>query len=153
MAKYTVFDESCFNLSYNDVRLCVRCYCSQCNLRSFIIERDSGQTPSAVVWGAIGYKMQSCLLCIEGNVNSDRYIKEEVLEHVVLSLLQSVPHSMCQRGNSHTHEVRIVQAPSSKNNSIPLSLTCKFARHVTHRTCLEYGWSATCLSWSSSNHS
>ena len=40
-----------------------------------------------------------------------------------------------------------------KTTGITASLACTFARHVAHRTCLWYGWSATYLSGSSSTYS
>ena len=54
-------------------------YRGKLNLRACIVERDSGQTPSVKVWGAIEYNMRSRLLRIQENLNSIRYIRE-VLE-------------------------------------------------------------------------
>ena len=46
-----------------------------------------------MVWGAIGYNMRPRLLLIEGNLNSNRYIKE-VLQPELLPLLQATPHAI-----------------------------------------------------------
>ena len=59
---------------------------------------------SVMVWGAIGYNM-----CIEGNLNSNYYIRE-VLEPEVLPLLQATPHAIFQQDNARAHVRRIVQA-------------------------------------------
>ena len=53
--------------------------------------------------------MRSCLLCIEGNLNSNRYIRE-VLQPEVLPHLQATPHAIFQEDNTQPHVVRIVQA-------------------------------------------
>ena len=61
--------------------------------------------PSVIVWGAIRYNMRSRLLRIEGNLNSNRYIRE-----VLQPLLQATPHAIFQQDNAQPHVVRIVQA-------------------------------------------
>ena len=73
-------DQSRFNMSYNDGRIRVRRYACERNLRACIIQRHIGPTPNVMVWSAIGYNMRSCLLRIEGNLNSNRYIRE-ALQH------------------------------------------------------------------------
>ena len=102
-------DESRFNMSYNDDRIRIWCYAGECNLRACIFQRHRGPTPNIVVWGAIGYNIRSCLLHIEGNLNSNRYIRE-VLQFEVLPLLQATPHAIFQKDNAQPHVVRIVQA-------------------------------------------
>ena len=62
-----------------------------------------------MVWEAIGYNMGSRLLRIEGNLNSNRYIRE-VLQPEVLPLLQATPHTIFQQDNAQPHVTRIVQA-------------------------------------------
>jgi hypothetical protein len=57
-----------------------------------IVEHYNGQMPSVMVWTDIGYHMRSCLLCFEGNLNSNCYTRE-VLECKVLPLLQATPYS------------------------------------------------------------
>ena len=64
-------------MSYNDGHIRVRCYARERNLRTCILQRHRGSTPSVMVWGAIGYNMRSRLLRIEGNLNSNRYIRED----------------------------------------------------------------------------
>ncbi|KAJ8889556.1 hypothetical protein PR048_009055 [Dryococelus australis] len=78
------------------------------NLAAYIVERHSGQTPSVMVWGAIGYNMRSRLLRIEGNLNSSHYIRE-VLEPQALSLLQATLHAIFQQDNARPHMARNVQ--------------------------------------------
>ena len=60
-------------------------------------------------WGAIGYNMGSRLLRIEGNLNSNRYIRK-VLQPEVLPLLQATPHAIFQQDNARPHVKRIIQA-------------------------------------------
>ena len=61
-------DEYRFNMSYNDDYIRIRHYTGECNLRACILQRHRVPTPSVMVWGAIGYNMRSCLLCIEDNL-------------------------------------------------------------------------------------
>ena len=65
--------------------------------------------PSVMVWGAIGYNMQSRLLYIEDNLNSNCYIGE-VLEPEVLPLLQATLRAIFQQDNAWPYVARIVQA-------------------------------------------
>ena len=53
--------------------------------------------------------MRSHLLRIEGNLNSNRYIRE-VLQPEVLPLHQATPHAIFQQDNARPHVIRIVQA-------------------------------------------
>ena len=52
--------------------------------------------------------MRSYFLLIEGNLNSNRYIRE-VLQPGVLPLLQATPHAIFQLDNAQPHVARIVQ--------------------------------------------
>ena len=61
-----------------------------------------------MVLGAIGYNIRSHLLHIEGNLNSNRYIRE-VLQPEVLPLLQATRHGIFQQDNARPHVARIVQ--------------------------------------------
>ena len=96
-------------MSYNNGRIRVQCYAGERNMRVCILQRHRGLTPSAMVWGPIGYNMQSRLLRIEGNLNSNRYIRE-VLQLEVQPLLQATPHAIFQQDNVWPHVARIVQA-------------------------------------------
>ena len=78
-------------------------------LRACILKQYRGPNPSVMVWGAIGYNMQSRLLRIEGNLNSNCYIME-VLQPEVLPLLQATPHAIFQQDNARPRMARIVQA-------------------------------------------
>ncbi|KAJ8881398.1 hypothetical protein PR048_017879 [Dryococelus australis] len=105
--------ESRFNLFYCDGRIHVRRYCGNCNLAACIVERYSGQTPSVMVWGAIGYNMQSRPLRIEGNLNSNRYIRE-VLEP------EANPHAIFQQDSARPHVASNVQAPFNERRVLLL---------------------------------
>ena len=102
-------DESRFNMSYNDGRIRVRRYAGIRNLRTYILQRHRGPTPSVMVGDAIGYNTRSRLLRIEGNLNSNRYIKE-VLQPKVLPFLQATPHAVFQQDNARPHVASIVHA-------------------------------------------
>ena len=69
-------DKSHFNMSYNDGRICVQCYAGERKLRACILQQHREPTPSVMIWGEIGNNMRSHLLRIEGNLNSNRYIRE-----------------------------------------------------------------------------
>ena len=102
-------DESRSKMSYNDDRIRVRRYAGERNLRTCILQRHRGPTPNVMVWVAIGYNMRFCLLRIEGNLNSNRYIRE-VLKPEVLPLLHATPHAIFQQDNARPQVARIVQA-------------------------------------------
>ena len=140
-------DESRFNMSYNDGCIHVWWYAGERNLRACILQRHRGPMPSVMVWSAIGCNMWSCLLCIEGNLKSNRYIRE-VLQPNVLPLLQTTPHAIFQQDNAQPHVARIVQAAFHRR--LVSLLPWPACSPVAHRTCLGYGWSATYSSWSSS---
>ena len=95
-------------MSYNDGHIRVQCYAGERNLRACILQRLREPTPSAMVWGAIGYNMWSRLVRIESNLNSNRYIRE-VLQPEVLPLLQATPHVIFQQDNARPHVARVVQ--------------------------------------------
>ncbi|KAJ8876874.1 hypothetical protein PR048_021322 [Dryococelus australis] len=61
------------------------------------------------LWSAIGYNMRSRLLRTEGDLNSNRYIRE-VLQPEVLPLLQATPRAIFQQDNTRPHVARNVQA-------------------------------------------
>ena len=63
-----------------------------------------------------------------------------------------MPYSIFQQDNDRPNVTRIVQA-FIEEWGYHCSQTCMFARYGAHWTCLWYGWSATCISWSSNNHS
>lgn len=102
-------DESRYNLEYNDGRVRVRRYRGERVLPQCIIQRHTARTPGIMVWGAIGYDCRSHLVHIEGNLNSDRYIRE-IVEPEVLPLLQSIPGAIFQQDNARVHVSHTVQA-------------------------------------------
>ena len=145
-------DESGFNMFYNDGCIIVRRYTDQLNLRACILQQHRGPMPSVMVWSAIGYNIRFRLLRIQGNLNNIRYFRE-ILSPEILP-----PPS----GNSTCH-ISAGQCPATpgkdcasllpKTTGITASLACTFARHVAHRTCQGYSWSATYFPGSSSTYS
>ena len=139
-------DESRFNVSYNDGRIRVRRYAGE-----RFLQRHRGPTPSVIVWDEIGYNMRSRLLRTEGNLNSNFYISE-VLQPEGVPLLQATPcHISAGQCPAKSGKEYVSLLP--KTMGITASLACTFARYVTHRTCLGYGWSATYSSGSSCTYS
>ncbi|PRD31571.1 UNVERIFIED_CONTAM: hypothetical protein NCL1_23155 [Trichonephila clavipes] len=55
-----------------------------------------------MVWGMISYHGRSNLLQIEGNLNSNRYVRE-VLQPEVVPFLQGSPGAIFQQDNAHLH--------------------------------------------------
>ena len=106
-------------MSYNDGRIHVRQYAGERNLRACVLQRHRGSTPSVIVWGVIGYNMRSRLLRIEGNLNSNSYIRE-VLQPEGLPLLQATQHAIFQQENARPHVARIVQAFFQRRRVSPL---------------------------------
>ena len=94
--------------------------------------------------------MRSCLLGIQGNLNSNRFIKK-VLDPEVLPLLHATPHSILQQDNARPHVVRIVEALKERwwYHYFPGLHICQTCHPWT---CLECSWLKTCSSWSSSNN-
>ena len=99
---------------YNDGRIRVRRYAGERNLRACIFQRHRGQTPSVIVWGAIGYNTRSRLLRIEGNLYSNRYIREVLLPEV-LPLIQALHMPYFSR-TMPGHTWQRLCKPSSKDD-------------------------------------
>ena len=123
-----VFSGECrFNKSYNDGRIRVRRYAGERNLRA-----------------------RSCLLRIEGNKNSNRYIREILQAEVLPSFRQLHMPYFNRTMPGHTWKGLCNLLP--KTTGMTASLACTFVRHVAHGTCQGYGWSATYSSESSSTY-
>ncbi|GFU42750.1 transposable element Tc1 transposase [Trichonephila clavipes] len=88
-------------------RIRVRRYAGKCCLSECIIERHSDLTPGVMVWGAISNHGQSDLLRIEGNLNSNRNVRE-VLQPEVVPFLQGVPGAIFQQVNALPHVAKTV---------------------------------------------
>ncbi|GFT78124.1 transposable element Tc1 transposase [Trichonephila clavipes] len=101
--------ESRFNLWDQDGRICVRCYTAdkRC-LPECVIEQQNGLTPGVVVWGAISYHGRSNLQRIEGNLNSNTYVRE-VLQPEVVPFLEGIPGAIFQLDNARPHVAKTVR--------------------------------------------
>ncbi|GFW61265.1 transposable element Tc1 transposase [Trichonephila clavipes] len=75
--------ESRFNLRYHDDRIRVRRYAGRRCLLECLIERHRGLTPGVIVWGTFSYHGRSNLIRIEGNFNSNRYLRGVLQSDVV----------------------------------------------------------------------
>ncbi|GFW30990.1 transposable element Tcb1 transposase [Trichonephila clavipes] len=83
-------DESLFNLWNHDGCIRVRRYAGERCLPECVIERNSGLTTGVMVWDAISYHGRSNFLRIEGNLNSSRYVRED-LQPEVVPFIQGIP--------------------------------------------------------------
>ncbi|GFU68981.1 hypothetical protein TNCV_3398681 [Trichonephila clavipes] len=61
-----------------------------------------------MVWGAISYHGLFNLLRIEGNRNSNRYVRE-VLQPEVVRFLQGIPEAIFQRDMARPHVAKTVR--------------------------------------------
>ncbi|GFX47795.1 transposable element Tc1 transposase [Trichonephila clavipes] len=100
----TATDESRFNLWDHDDRIRVRRYAGERCLPECVIER---LTPGVMVWGAIPYHGRSHLLRIEGNLTSNRYVRE-VLQLEVVPFLQGISGAVFQQDNECPHVAKTV---------------------------------------------
>ncbi|GFW90034.1 transposable element Tc1 transposase [Trichonephila clavipes] len=102
-------DESLFNLWDHDGRIRVRRYAGERCLPECVIERHSGLTPGVMVLGAISYHERSNFLRIEGNLNSNSYVRE-VLQLEVVPLHLRHPWSyIFQQDNARPHVAKTVR--------------------------------------------
>ncbi|GFT83288.1 transposable element Tcb1 transposase [Trichonephila clavipes] len=105
-------DESLFNLWDHDGRIRVRRYAGERCLPECVIEPHSGLTSGVMVWGVISYRGQSNLLGIEGNLNSNRYVRD-VLKPEVVPFLQGIPGAIFQQDNARPNVAKTVRDFSS----------------------------------------
>ncbi|GFW33765.1 uncharacterized protein TNCV_4052141 [Trichonephila clavipes] len=68
-------------------------------VNSCVMHRHTGPAPGITVWGGIGYHSHTPLVCIDGTLNSQRYISE-VLEPVVLPYIQGLATTIFQQYNA-----------------------------------------------------
>ncbi|GFW39020.1 transposable element Tcb1 transposase [Trichonephila clavipes] len=101
-------DESRFNLWDHDGRIRVRRYADEHCLPECVNKRHSVLTPGVMVWGAISYHGRANLLRIEGNLNSNRYVRE-VLQLEVVPFLQSILGAIFQQDNARPHVAQTVR--------------------------------------------
>ncbi|GFV06506.1 transposable element Tc1 transposase [Trichonephila clavipes] len=116
-------DESLFNLWNHDGRMRVRRSAGERYLPECVIERNSGLTTGVMVWDAISYHGRSNLLRFEGNLNSNRYVRE-VLHLEVVPFLQSIPGAIFQQDNAHSYVAKTVR--DFCNTFCNTSNTCNF---------------------------
>ncbi|GFU53489.1 transposable element Tcb1 transposase [Trichonephila clavipes] len=92
-------NESRFHLWDYDGRNRVRRYVIERCLPECVIERHSGLTPGVMVWSVVSYHERSNSLRIEGNLNSNRSVRE-VLQLEVISFLQGFSRATFQQDNA-----------------------------------------------------
>ncbi|GFX62330.1 transposable element Tcb1 transposase [Trichonephila clavipes] len=91
----------------HNVRIRVRRYDGERSLPECVIERHSDLTPGVTVLGAISYNGRSNLLRIEGNLNSNRYVRE-LLQPEVVPFLEGIPGAIFQQDNARLHVAKTV---------------------------------------------
>ncbi|GFW68654.1 uncharacterized protein TNCV_530081 [Trichonephila clavipes] len=67
-----------------------------------------------MVWGAISYHGRSNLLRIEGNLNSNRYVRE-ALQPQVIPFLEEIPGAIFQQDNVRPYVAKTVRDFCSPN--------------------------------------
>ena len=139
-------DEFRFYMSYNNGRIRVRRYASE-----RILQRHRRPTPSIMVWDEIGYNMRSRLLRIEGNLTATATLGRFYSPRDCPSFRQPTCH--ISAGQYPDKRGKDCASLLPKTMGITASLACTFPRHVTHQTCLGYGWSETYSSGSSITYS
>ncbi|PRD31712.1 UNVERIFIED_CONTAM: tc3a [Trichonephila clavipes] len=92
----------------HDGRIRVRSYTGEFCLPECVIERHSGLIPGVMVWGLISYHGRSNLLRIEGNLNSNGYVRE-MLQPDVVSFLQGIHRAIFQQDNARPHVAKTVR--------------------------------------------
>ena len=100
--KDVISDESRFNLWDHDGHFRVRRYVGQCCLLECVIEQHIGRIFGVMVWGAISHHGWSNLQRTESNLNSNKYVREE-LQPEVVPFLQSTSGAIFQQHNACPH--------------------------------------------------
>ena len=78
------------------------------------VVKHSSRTPWVAVWGAISYHRQSNSLQIEGNLNSNRCVRE-VLQLEIVPCFQSIPGATFQQENARVLVAKITQTSVQPN--------------------------------------
>ena len=101
-------DQSILNLRDYDSCVYVRRYIGQCCLPEYVIDGHRGRASGVMVWGVISYQGGFNLLRIEGNLNSNRYVRE-VLHPEVVPFLQGIPAAIFLQDNARPHIAKTVR--------------------------------------------
>ncbi|GFU52347.1 transposable element Tcb1 transposase [Trichonephila clavipes] len=83
-------DESTFNFSSGDNRVCVWRPRGERLNPAFVLQRRTTPTAGVMVWGAIAYNTRSPLVLIRGTMTPQRYV-HDILQPHVLPLIQQLP--------------------------------------------------------------
>ncbi|GFS53002.1 transposable element Tcb2 transposase [Trichonephila clavipes] len=91
---HTVFsDESTFNLSSDDNRVCVWRPCGERLNPAFALQRHTAPTAGMMVWGAIAYNTRLPLVLICGAMTAQRYV-HDILQPHMLPHMQRLSHEL-----------------------------------------------------------
>ncbi|GFT82815.1 transposable element Tc1 transposase [Trichonephila clavipes] len=124
--KLSFHKKSCFNFYDHDGRIRDRRYAGEHCLSECVIERHNGQTPGVMVWGVITYHRRSNLLRIEGNLNSNCYVREE-LQLEAFPFLQGYPGAIFQQNNARQHVCKdcskLQYSPTHATSSLACCIT------------------------------
>ncbi|GFW82627.1 uncharacterized protein TNCV_3491991 [Trichonephila clavipes] len=97
-----------FCLQHQDGRIRVRWHRGEHTLAACIWHRHTGPSLGMTVWGAIGHTFRSSLVCIDGTLNSVRYISG-VLRPVALPFIRVLRNPTFQQDNARPHVFGIVR--------------------------------------------
>ncbi|GFW82188.1 transposable element Tcb2 transposase [Trichonephila clavipes] len=101
-------DESRFNLSSDDNRVCVWKLRGERLYPAFALQRHTSPTTGVMVWRAIVYKTRSPLVLIRGTMTAQRYA-HDILQPYVLPLMPRLPGAIFQQENAQPLTARVSQ--------------------------------------------
>jgi len=101
-------DESRFNLSTADRRVCVFRRKGECFAQNCLLERDRFDGGSVIVWGWIMGGRKTDLVIINGNLNAQGFV-DNVLRSVVVPSIEQHPWCL-MHDNASPHTPRLTQA-------------------------------------------
>ncbi|GFV81658.1 transposable element Tcb1 transposase [Trichonephila clavipes] len=101
-------DESRFNLSSDDNRVCVWRPRGERLNPAFALQRHTAPTTCVMVWSVIVYNTRPSLVLIHGTMTAQRYVND-ILQSHVLPLIQRLPGAIFQQDNARSHTARVSQ--------------------------------------------
>ncbi|GFX16394.1 transposable element Tcb2 transposase [Trichonephila clavipes] len=101
-------EESRFNISSDDNRVCVWRPRGERLNPTFALQLHTPPTADVMVWGAIAYSTRSPLVLIRGTMTAQRYVHDFLQPHV-MPLMQWLPGAIFQQDNARPHTARVSQ--------------------------------------------
>ncbi|GFS76135.1 transposable element Tcb2 transposase [Trichonephila clavipes] len=131
-------DESRFNLSSDDNRVCAWKPHRERFNPTFALQRHTAPTAGVMVWGAIAYNTRSPLVLICGTMIAQQYV-HEILQPHVLPLMQRLLGAIFQQDNARLHTARMSQ------DCLHTATTLTWPARSPHLSPIEHIWDS--LGW------